>query len=52
MTSMVIEWRGKGGTQEELSSVEEGRAKLIELGYDPDSFWEQPVVWGDHDAFQ
>ena len=38
--------------QEELSSAEEGHAKLIELGFDPDSFWEQPVVWGDHDSFQ
>ncbi|KAI0766151.1 Thioesterase/thiol ester dehydrase-isomerase [Trametes elegans] len=37
---------------EELSPADEGRAKLIELGFDPDSFWEQPVVWGDHDSFQ
>ena len=21
-------------------------------GFDPSSFWEQPIVWGDHDAFQ
>ncbi|GBE86682.1 hypothetical protein SCP_0905620 [Sparassis crispa] len=30
----------------------EGRRRLLELGYDPSSFWEQHVVWGDHDAFQ
>ncbi|KAI0034471.1 hypothetical protein K488DRAFT_45408, partial [Vararia minispora EC-137] len=28
------------------------RAKLAGMGYDPTSFWEQPIVWGDHDAFQ
>ncbi|KZP04890.1 hypothetical protein FIBSPDRAFT_940765 [Athelia psychrophila] len=28
------------------------RTKLIERGYDPTSFWEQPIVWGHHDAFQ
>ncbi|KAI9062748.1 Thioesterase/thiol ester dehydrase-isomerase [Trametes sanguinea] len=37
---------------EELSPAEEGRAKFIELGFDPESFWEQPIVWGDHDSFQ
>ncbi|TFK78370.1 Thioesterase/thiol ester dehydrase-isomerase [Polyporus arcularius HHB13444] len=37
---------------EDLSPADEGRAKLLELGYDPDSFWEQPIVWGDHDSFQ
>ncbi|PIL24812.1 hypothetical protein GSI_12698 [Ganoderma sinense ZZ0214-1] len=37
---------------ESLSPAEEGRAKLSELGFDPDSFWEQQVVWGDHDSFQ
>ncbi|KAI8996486.1 Thioesterase/thiol ester dehydrase-isomerase [Trametes punicea] len=37
---------------EEVSPAEEGRTKFIELGFDPDSFWEQPIVWGDHDAFQ
>lgn len=35
-----------------LSPAEEGRAKLLKLGFDPDSFWEQKVVWGDHDSFQ
>ncbi|KAH9940758.1 Thioesterase/thiol ester dehydrase-isomerase [Epithele typhae] len=38
--------------EEELTAEEEGCAKLAELGYDPDSFWEQKIVWGDHDAFQ
>ncbi|TBU39551.1 Thioesterase/thiol ester dehydrase-isomerase [Dichomitus squalens] len=38
--------------EEPLSPEEEGRTKLAELGYDPESFWEQKVVWGDHDAFQ
>lgn len=37
---------------EEVSPADEGRATLAALGYDPDSFWEQPVVWGDHDSFQ
>ncbi|PIL24811.1 hypothetical protein GSI_12697 [Ganoderma sinense ZZ0214-1] len=35
-----------------LSPAEEERAKLSELGFDPESFWEQQVVWGDHDSFQ
>ena len=38
--------------EDQLSPAEEGRAKLIELGYDPDSFWDQEVVWGDQDSFQ
>ena len=38
--------------EEPPSPDEEGRTKLLELGYDPESFWEQKVVWGDHDAFQ
>jgi len=37
---------------EAVDSAEEGRKKLLEMGFDPGSFWEQPVVWGDHDAFQ
>lgn len=36
----------------EVSSAEHARATLTKLGYDPTSFWEQKVVWGDHDAFQ
>ncbi|OBZ73730.1 hypothetical protein A0H81_06230 [Grifola frondosa] len=35
-----------------VSPAAEARAKLTELGYDPESFWEQQVVWGDHDSFQ
>ncbi|KAA1475517.1 hypothetical protein DENSPDRAFT_428592 [Dentipellis sp. KUC8613] len=30
----------------------EAKAKLAAKGYDTASFWEQPIVWGDHDAFQ
>ncbi|KAI0091567.1 HotDog domain-containing protein [Irpex rosettiformis] len=30
----------------------QGRAELLRLGYDPSSFWEQPIVWGDLDSFQ
>ncbi|TFY66335.1 hypothetical protein EVG20_g4763 [Dentipellis fragilis] len=30
----------------------EAKAKLAAKGYDAASFWEQPIVWGDHDAFQ
>ncbi|THH16688.1 hypothetical protein EW146_g3991 [Bondarzewia mesenterica] len=37
---------------EPVSAADEGRLKLTEQGYDPDSFWDQPIVWGDHDAFQ
>ena len=28
------------------------RAKLVGMGFEPRSFWEQHIVWGDHDAFQ
>ncbi|PAV20042.1 Thioesterase thiol ester dehydrase-isomerase [Pyrrhoderma noxium] len=35
-----------------VSPKEEGKAKLIELGFDPESFYEQKVVWGDMDSFQ
>ena len=37
---------------EAVSPEEEARAQISELGYDPNSFWEQKIVWGDHDAFQ
>ncbi|TFY56840.1 hypothetical protein EVJ58_g7392 [Rhodofomes roseus] len=37
---------------ETVSPEEEARAQLSEMGYDPSSFWEQKIVWGDHDAFQ
>lgn len=43
-----------GLTEKELheDAAAEARSKLLELGYDPASFWEQIVVWGDHDSFQ
>ncbi|KAI0682176.1 hypothetical protein BC835DRAFT_1424747 [Cytidiella melzeri] len=34
------------------SVAEAGRVELLRLGFDPTSFWEQPIVWGDHDSFQ
>jgi hypothetical protein len=33
-------------------TIELAQKTLIDLGYDPTSFWEQPIVWGFHDAFQ
>lgn len=36
----------------QAKAAREGREKLIAMGYDPASFWEQQVVWGDHDSFQ
>ncbi|KAF8273082.1 hypothetical protein EI94DRAFT_1769405 [Lactarius quietus] len=35
-----------------LSSAEEARKHFVDRGFDPTSFWEQPISWGDHDAFQ
>jgi hypothetical protein len=35
-----------------LSAAEEGRVYFEDRGFDPASFWEQPIAWGDHDAFQ
>jgi len=35
-----------------LSAAEESRAYFLGRGFDSASFWEQPIVWGDHDAFQ
>lgn len=34
------------------SAAAEARTELMKLGYDPTSFWDQPIVWGDHDSFQ
>lgn len=31
---------------------DEGFLELKKLRFDPGSFWEQAIVWGDHDAFQ
>jgi len=33
-------------------ALEQAREKLRVAGFDPKSFWEQRIVWGDHDAFQ
>ncbi|KAG1738832.1 uncharacterized protein EDB91DRAFT_1082550 [Suillus paluster] len=34
------------------SPAENARAKLISMGYDAGSFWEQSIVWGHHDSFR
>jgi hypothetical protein len=34
------------------AAMREGREVLTRRGFDPDSFWEQPVVWGEQDSFQ
>ncbi|KZS99723.1 Thioesterase/thiol ester dehydrase-isomerase [Laetiporus sulphureus 93-53] len=39
-------------TEAQETRAEHARTKMLELGYDPSSFWEQRIVWGDHDAFQ
>jgi hypothetical protein len=36
----------------DASSAEQARLTLSSASYEPISFWEQPVVWGDHDSFQ
>ncbi|KAG5652809.1 hypothetical protein H0H81_003578 [Sphagnurus paluster] len=36
----------------ELNPLEEAKQKLTEAGFDPASFWEQRIVWGDQDPFQ
>ena len=33
-------------------TLEQAKECLREWGYDPMSFWEQRIVWGDHDAFK
>ncbi|KAH8983161.1 Thioesterase/thiol ester dehydrase-isomerase [Lactarius hatsudake] len=38
--------------QPTTSAAEEARKYLVDHGFDPASFWEQPISWGDHDAFQ
>jgi hypothetical protein len=35
-----------------LSAAEEGRVYFEDRGFDSTSLWEQPIAWGDHDAFQ
>ena len=34
------------------SAAVKARQELSQLGYDPTTFYEQRVVWGDHDSFQ
>ncbi|KAG1908100.1 Thioesterase/thiol ester dehydrase-isomerase [Suillus fuscotomentosus] len=34
------------------SLAENGRAKLLSMGYDAGSLWEQSIVWGHHDSFR
>lgn len=41
-----------GVDERDDAAAEEARHELLKLGYDPTSFWEQPIVWGDHDSFQ
>jgi len=33
-------------------SLEKAHQKLLKNGFDPLSFWEQRIVWGDQDSFQ
>ncbi|KAH9951104.1 Thioesterase/thiol ester dehydrase-isomerase [Amylocystis lapponica] len=42
----------ESGVGEDIDAAVEARTKLLEMGYDPTSFWEQRIVWGDHDSFQ
>jgi len=37
---------------EQPDPAAQARAKLISLGYDAGSLWEQSIVWGHHDAFR
>ena len=34
------------------SAAVEAKRELSRMGYDPTTFYEQRVVWGDHDSFQ
>lgn len=34
------------------ASLADAEQKLIKAGLDPESFWEQRIVWGDQDSFQ
>ncbi|KAF8652596.1 hypothetical protein AX16_004317 [Volvariella volvacea WC 439] len=39
-------------TKDHAGLVQDAREKLRKAGMDPASFWEQRIVWGDHDSFQ
>ncbi|KAF8141427.1 Thioesterase/thiol ester dehydrase-isomerase [Boletus edulis] len=44
---------GSGASQnDQLNPATQARAKLLSLGYDAGSLWEQSIVWGHHDAFR
>ncbi|KAH0836820.1 HotDog domain-containing protein [Lanmaoa asiatica] len=43
---------GSASKNDQADPAFQARAKLISLGYDADSFWEQSIVWGYHDAFR
>ncbi|KAK0492797.1 HotDog domain-containing protein [Armillaria luteobubalina] len=44
---------GPGDTPEQYQEAKADAHKaLTQGGYDPRYFWEQPIVWGDHDTFQ
>ncbi|EMD39096.1 hypothetical protein CERSUDRAFT_112789 [Gelatoporia subvermispora B] len=50
--SMAEKWTLLKPSHPSKSIEERAREHMIKGGFDPDSFWEQKVVWGDHDAFQ
>ncbi|PFH50932.1 hypothetical protein AMATHDRAFT_3450 [Amanita thiersii Skay4041] len=35
-----------------VDGLAEAQEKMMKDGFDPESFWEQRIVWGDQDAFQ
>ncbi|GLB41567.1 putative thioesterase-like superfamily protein [Lyophyllum shimeji] len=39
-------------TEDVVDPLEEAHQKLTEAGFDPASFWEQRIAWGDQDPFQ
>ncbi|KAG6829726.1 hypothetical protein H0H92_003685 [Tricholoma furcatifolium] len=38
--------------EEPVDPLKEATQTMIDAGFDPSSFWEQRIVWGDQDAFQ
>ncbi|KDQ61925.1 hypothetical protein JAAARDRAFT_31417 [Jaapia argillacea MUCL 33604] len=51
-TSSVTASLGADTKAVQGTAEEEAKEKLLELGYDLESFWEQKIVWGDHDSMQ